>query len=145
VATLAGFFKESDTKLGIFYPNHYLVAVFDTVAAAGLAANKLRVAGFASDEVIATDGAEVIQLAKQETGVANLLMQGLSRFFATEQIFTDNDLEHARHGAGFLAVHCPTDVVKAEAWRLIRPENPLDARYYGSDGIDHLAGDFKTD
>jgi len=145
VTTLAGFFKESDTKLGIFYPNHYLIAVFETVAAAGLAANKLRMAGFASDEVIATDGAEVVQLAKQESGVGSLLMQGLSRFFATEQIYTDNDLEHARHGAGFLAVHCPSELTKAEAWRLIQPEDPVDARYYGSDGIDHLAGDFKTD
>jgi hypothetical protein len=145
MATLAGFFKESDTKLGIFYPNHYLVAVFRNVAAAGLAANKLRVAGFASDEVIATDGAEVVQLAREETGVGSVLMQGLSRFFATEQIYTDNDLEHARHGAGFLAVHCPTDLAKAEAWRLIQSEDPLDARYYSNDGIEHLAGDFKTD
>ena len=145
MTTLAGFFKESDTKLGIFYPNHYLIAVFRSVAAAALAATKLRVAGFASDEVIATDGAEVVLLAKEETGVGNLVMKGLSRFFATEQVYTDQDLEHARRGAGFLAVHCPTDIAKTEAWGIIRPEDPLDARYYGSDGIDHLAGDFKTD
>jgi hypothetical protein len=145
VTTLAGFFKESDTKLGIFYPNHYLVAVFRNVAAAGLAANKLRVAGFDSDEVIATDGAEVLRLAKEEAGLGSLLMQSLSRFFATEQVYTDHDVEHARHGCGFLAVYCPTEITKAEAWRLIQPEDPLDARYYGNDGIDHLAGDFKTD
>ena len=145
MTTLAGFFKESDTKLGIFYPNHYLVAIFRNVAAAGLAANKLRVAGFASDEVMATDGAEVLRLAQEETGLGSLLMQGLSRFFATEQVYTDHDVEHARHGAGFLAVHCPTDIAKAEAWRVIQTEHPVDARYYGSDGIDHLAGDFKTD
>jgi len=145
VATLARFFKESATKLGIFYPNHYLVAVFRNMAAAGLAANKLRVAGFASDEVIATDGAEVLRLAQEETGLGSVLMQSLSRFFATEQVYTDHDVEHARHGAGFLAVHCPTELTKAEAWRLIQPEDPVDARYYGSDGIDHLAGDFKTD
>ena len=145
MATLARFFKESATKLGIFYPNHYLVAVFRNMAAAGLAANKLRVAGFASDEVIATDGAEVLRLAQEETGLGSVLMQSLSRFFATEQVYTDHDVEHARHGAGFLAVHCPTELTKAEAWRLIQPEDPVDARYYGSDGIDHLAGDFKTD
>lgn len=145
MATLGGFFKESDTKLGIFYPNHYLIAVFRSVAAAGLAATKLRVAGFASDDVIATDGSEVVRLATQEAGVASLMMQGLSRFFATEQVYTDHDLEHARHGAGFLAVYCPTDIAKAEAWVLLEPESPLDARYYGSDGIDHLAGDSKTD
>jgi len=103
------------------------------------------VAGFASDEVIATDGAEVLRLAQEETGLGSVLMQSLSRFFATEQVYTDHDVEHARHGAGFLAVHCPTELTKAEAWRLIQPEDPVDARYYGSDGIDHLAGDFKTD
>jgi hypothetical protein len=145
MATLSGFFKESDTKLGIFYPNHYLIAVFRNAATATLAATKLRAAGFASDEVIATDGAEVVALAKQESGVGSLLMQGLSRFFATEQVYTDHDIEHARHGAGFLAVHCPTDVLKKEAWAILEPEAPVDARYYGSDGIDHLAGDFKTD
>jgi hypothetical protein len=145
MATLSGFFKESDTKLGIFYPNHYLVAVFRSVATARLALTKLRAAGFAPDEVIATDGAEVIALAKQESGLGSLLMQGLSRFFATEQVYTDHDLEHAQHGAGFLAVHCPTDILKKEAWGILQHEAPVDARYYGSDGIDHLAGDFKTD
>jgi len=145
MSRLSVFFKDADTKLGIFYPNHYLVAVFRNMAAAGLAANKLRVAGFASDEVIATDGAEVLRLAQEETGLGSVLMQSLSRFFATEQVYTDHDVEHARHGAGFLAVHCPTELTKAEAWRLIQPEDPVDARYYGSDGIDHLAGDFKTD
>ncbi len=25
---LTNFFKESDTQLGVFYPNHYLIAVF---------------------------------------------------------------------------------------------------------------------
>jgi hypothetical protein len=145
MTTLSSFFKESDTKLGIFYPNHYLIAVFSDHAAAQHAASKLRMAGFAQDDVIATGGAEVIELAKSESGVGSFLMQGLSRFFATEQIYTDHDLDHARHGAGFLAVHCPTVALKKEAWEILQPEDPLDARYYGGGGIEHLAGDFKTD
>ncbi len=28
MSTLKEFFKESDTQLGVFYPKHYLVAVF---------------------------------------------------------------------------------------------------------------------
>jgi hypothetical protein len=30
----ATFFKESHTSLGVFYPMHYVIAVFDTLAAA---------------------------------------------------------------------------------------------------------------
>jgi len=56
-----------------------------------------------------------------------------------------NDLEDARQGAGFLAVRCPTDDLKNAAWGLIQPEDPLDARYYSAIGIEHLAGDIKTD
>ena len=72
-------------------------------------------------------------------------MEGISRFFATEQVFADHDLEDARRGAGILAVRCPTDNLKNVAWSLIEPEGPLDARYYSRLGIEHLAGDFKTD
>ena len=35
------------------------------------------------------------------TGLAALLMKGLSGFFKTEQAYTGHDLEKARHGAGF--------------------------------------------
>ncbi len=144
MSVLANFFKGSDTRLGVFYPNHYLVAVFRDPEKAAAVVQKLWHAGFEKGDAIATDGSAVLELDKEETGLMGFVMQAMSRFFATEQVFTDHDLEHARHGAGFMAVHCPTDELKQRAWNIVKGEKPLDARYYGTDGIDHLAGDAKT-
>jgi hypothetical protein len=57
----------------------------------------------------------------------------------------DSDLDLAQHGAAFVAVHCPHEKTKKEAWNVLQPESPLAARYYANDGIEHLAGDFNTD
>ena len=110
-----------------------------------LALHRLVSAGFSASDVIAADGKAVLEFDKDETDLARFIMRAVSRFFATEQVFADHDLEDARHGAGFLAVRCPTDDLKNAAWSVIEPEAPLDARYYSRLGIEHLAGDFKTD
>ncbi|MGZ6423644.1 MAG: hypothetical protein ACXWSR_22130 [Bdellovibrionota bacterium] len=144
MSLLSGFFKESDTQLGVFYPKHYLIAVFPSLENAQRAVTKLRRAGFEEDEAIAVEGREIIQLAKEETGPGNFLMQTLSRFFATEQMSHDQDLHLAQQGAAFVAVYCPTEDNKNEAWITLEQEGPIAARYYASDGIEHLAGDFTT-
>ena len=144
MSLLTGFFKESDTQLGVFYPKHYLIAVFRDSRAAQQAVRGLWAAGFAHDEAIAVDGQEFVDLAKEETGPGNFVMQALSRFFATEQKTHDSDLERAQHGAGFVAVHCVTDDSKRQAWEMLQPQGPLAARYYSAAGIEHLAGDFTT-
>lgn len=144
MSQLTGFFKESDTQLGVFYPKHYLIAVFRDSRAAQLAVQGLWVAGFAQDEAIAVAGQEFMDLAQEETGPGNFVMQALSRFFATEQKTHDSDLERAQRGAGFVAVHCLTEEAKRQAWAMLQPQSPLAARYYGAAGIEHLAGDFTT-
>ena len=101
-------------------------------------------AGFAPADAIAADGKAVLEFDLEETTLRRLILQAISRFAGTEQLFADQDLEDARQGAGFLAVRCPTDDLKKAAWSLIEPEGPLDARYYSALGIEHLAGDFKT-
>jgi hypothetical protein len=141
---LSELFNESDTTLGVFYPKHYLIAVFPDLDAARLIDQNLKSVGFRQEDLITIGGAEIIELAKEETGPGSLLMQALSRFIGTEQIYADHDLHHARHGAGFVAVYCPAEETKNKAWRVIGPTPPLDARYYGSGGIEHLAGDFHT-
>jgi hypothetical protein len=145
MSLLTHFFKESDTQLGVFYPNHYLIAVVWNIETAHRAASNLRRMGFAEDEVIAVGGEDFIQLSNEETGIASFVMQALSRFFATEQKSHDSDLYFARHGAAFVAVHCPTDKSKQDAWDVLKSEAPLAARYYANDGIEHLAGDYLTD
>ena len=142
---LAGFFKETHTALGIFYPLHCLIAVFSNLDSAQQVSKKLRLAGFAEDEVIAVEGSGFIELEKEETGLGNFLMQELSRFIGAEQISTDHNLEFAHGGAAFVVVHCPTEKTKMEAWDVIKPFAPLAAHYYSKGSVDHLAGDFSTD
>jgi hypothetical protein len=144
MSLLTGFFKESDTQLGVFYPKHYLIAVFRDSRASHKAVKELWETGFAEDEAIAVDGQEFVDLAKEEAGPGNFVMQALSRFFATEQKTHDADLKRAQHGAGFVAVHCPTEKSKQKAWTILQPASPLAARYYCASGIEHLAGDFTT-
>jgi hypothetical protein len=141
---LVDYFRTSGTRLGVFYPTHYLIAVFRDPAGSEFVIHKLWNAGFAPSDAIAADGKAVLEFDKEETDLAGFVMQAISRFFATEQVFADHDLEDARQGAGFLAVRCPTDELKNTAWSLVEPEGPLDARYYSALGIEHLAGDFKT-
>jgi hypothetical protein len=144
MSSLTGFFKESDTQLGVFYPKHYLIAVFPDSRVAQQAVKELWTAGFARDEAVAVAGQEFMDLAKEETGPANFVMQALSRFFATEQKTHDADLERAQHGAAFVAVHCLNEESKQRAWAMLQPSGPLAARYYSAAGIEHLAGDFTT-
>ena len=144
MSTLKEFFKESDTQLGVFYPKHYLIAVFPDFKTAQQGVAKLRLSGFAEDEVIAVAGEDVIELTKEESGPGSLLMQAASRFFATEQVSHDSDLHLAERGAAFVAVHCPAAQAKNQAWKVLKAEGPWAARYYANDGIEHLAGDFDT-
>ena len=45
MSLFTNFFKESDTQVGVFYPNHYLIAVFRSLETAQQAVKKLRLAG----------------------------------------------------------------------------------------------------
>jgi hypothetical protein len=141
---LVDYFGTSVERLGAFYPTHHLIAVFRSPAAAESALHKLLDAGFAPSEAIAADGKTVLDFDEKETDLARVIMQAISRFFATEQVFADQDLEDARKGAGFLAVLCRNDDQKNAAWSVLEPEGPLDARYYSALGIEHLAGDLRT-
>src|SRR5258708_4230427 len=115
MSELAKLFKESVTQLGVFYPKHYLLAAFCDLPVAQLACRKLRDAGCAEEDAFVVSGRQLIEIENDEMGVGTFLMQALSRFFATEQICTDEDLEKARHGAAFVAAYCPKEQTKAEA------------------------------
>jgi len=145
MSRLSEFFKETHTALGIFYPLHCMVAVFPTLVVAKQVREKLRNARFGEDDVIAADGAEFIELEKEETGLGSILMQELSRFLGAEQISTDHNLEFAEQGAALVVVHCPTEKLKDQAWEVVQSASPLAAHYYSRGSVDHLAGGFSTD
>jgi hypothetical protein len=144
VSVLADFFKGADTQMGIFAPRGHLVALFADFPAASKAERNLLDAGFADDEVIAVAGEAVVDLLNEHArhaGPGDLLMQGLSRMFETEEVYADHDFKLASQGAGFLAVYAPNQHRKQEAWNLIEPIDPIVARHYSLIGIEHLRGE----
>src|SRR5579872_4630618 len=141
MSQLATFFKGSDTRLGVFYPESYIIATFASMSGADQAAAALRCAGFAKDEVMAVQGDDLIQLMHEEESPAGYVMTAMSRFFDTEANYSDRDVRDAEHGAAILAVYCPDEVTKRSAWGLIQPAHPIRARYYALSGVEHLAGE----
>jgi hypothetical protein len=144
VSHLGAFFKGSDTRLGVFYPHHTLIAIFPGIDRAETAKQQLRGAGFSEDEVVAASGGDLVELVHEESarsGLFGYLVTELSRFLNTEATYTDHDLARAKRGAALLAVHCGCERTKNAAWRLVAPTEPLAARYYALDGIEHLAGE----
>jgi len=138
MSVLSNFFKESHRALGVFYPVHCLVAVFGDLKVAERVRNNLLAAGFAHDEVIAVEGRDLIELENEETGMASVLMQHLSRGLVTEQISTDHNLYFAEKGGGLVFVHCPSELLRKRAWDVMQPETPLAAHYYGRFAVEHL-------
>jgi hypothetical protein len=62
----------------------------------------------------------------------------------TEEAYADKDLAAANNGAAFIAVHCPTEKVKADVWRLLETIHPVVARYYRFGGLSTWRGKTKN-
>ena len=121
MSQLGTFFKGDDTRLGVFYPQHSLLAIFPDIEQAWSAQKQLRAAGFSDDEVTVASGADLIELDEEESaknGLSGYLMKEFSRFLATEAVYTDSDLKQAKRGAAVLVVHCPDERTKKSAWRI---------------------------
>lgn len=143
MSRLSTFFQDADTELGIFYPTHHLLAAFPDLAAADRAKAALSQAG-RMDEVISVSGEEAVRFAEDHLlndGFWGVVMTELSRLMGTEALYADKDLAAAKKGAAFIAVHCPTEEAKIEAWKVLERTHPLVARYYSASGIEHLAGE----
>lgn len=144
MSRLAEFFRDADTSVGVFHPKHCLVAVFPDIEEANRAVSALIGAGYAAEDVTSASGAEVLAYAEEhqsKSGLWGLFMTGVSRTIGTEAEYADQDMDAARNGAAFVAVHCPTEQLKTEAWSVLATRNPLAARYYTSAGIEHLVGE----
>ena len=144
MSRLSSFFDGADVEFGVFYPKHCLLAAFENLTDAQAAKLKLTQAGFAAEDVVCVSGEEVVRFAEDhllKDGLWGAMMTELSRTFGTEAVYADKDLAAARKGAAFVAVHCPTDEVKSEAWKALEPTHPIVARYYSFGGIEHLTGE----
>jgi hypothetical protein len=141
---LSSFFPDADSKFGIFYPQHYLLAVYPNFEAAEQASLRLSATGLGERDVIAVPGADVVQFVEQHMakhGLWGALMTELSRKIGTEAVYADQDLARAKSGAAFVAAHCPSETDKAKAWSVLEPTHPVVARYYAPGGVEHLHGE----
>jgi hypothetical protein len=138
---LAHFFKDPASRMGVFYPQHYIIATFRTFAINEEAVHALRREGFGEDDMLALSGAKVIDYFEEFRATSGLwasIMEMLSRAFGTEQVFADDDVENARAGAGFLAIHCPKDADKSRIQALLTPLQPIAMHWYRTGGIEIL-------
>ena len=141
MTTLTNFFKESVSSLGVFYPKHYIIATFSSFDKTKQAEQALRKAGFAEDEVLAVRGSEILQFFEESRAHATLwagVTTMLSRAFGTEQIFADDDVRSARHGAGFLAIHSSEEACTRHIKTLLAPFGPRAMHWYETGGIQSL-------
>ena len=141
MTTLTSFFKEPDSKLGVFYPQNYIISTFPTFEITQQAVHALRKAGFGEDDVMAIPATGILEFFEEFRAHAGLwagVMTMLSRAFGTEQIFADRDVQRAHDGAGFLAIHCPVEADKARIQALLEPFEPVAMHYYQSGGVESL-------
>ena len=141
MSELTKLFPERETRLGIFYPTDYIVAVFKSFNDAKSAHDALRHAGFADDETRAVPGSDVLDYfdeLSQETGVWGWLMTELSRVIDTEAHFLDADIRAAKRGAGFLVVHCLTEPDSARIRELVAPSRPIAMQWYTAGAVQSL-------
>jgi len=135
------FFHGYRTKLGVFYPTHYIFAAFSSFEAAKNATGKLEEVGFSRDEFVAVTAAETLRFfdeMRADVGVWGELMTTLSRFFGTEEVFADIDIAKSHKGAGFLAVYCPQEEEAERVRDLLEPFGTLSMQLYLPGGVRSL-------
>lgn len=138
MADFSTFFKESDSSLGVFYPKHYIIATFHHYSAAKGAFQELRDAGFAEDEAMLATGVEVLEFFKhfsEDAGLWGIVMRPLSRFIGTEAANADLNVEQAKEGAGFIAIHSPTEEDAFRIMAMMKGYSPSSADWYLWGGI----------
>jgi hypothetical protein len=138
---LATLFKGSETWLGVFYPRKYIIATFSSFETALSGKQALRAAGLGPDEIRAVSGGEMLHFFREmqaRTGLLGDLMTEFSRFIGTEASFFDRDVWEARHGAGFLAVHCSTEKEADYIRHRLTPLRPVSMQWYRTEAVESL-------
>ena len=138
---LATLFKGSETWLGVFYPRKYIIATFPCFDTAVIGKQSLQAAGLRRDQIRAVSGGEMLHFFREmqvRTGLLGDLMTEFSRFMGTEASFFDRDVWEARHGAGFLAVHCSTEKEADYICQQLTPLRPVSMEWYRVGAVQSL-------
>jgi hypothetical protein len=140
MTTFTGLFKESSSKLGVFYPTYYIIATFQSFEKAREAEQAVRKLGIGDDEMASVPADEMLTFFEEfraNSGVWSGVMTMLSRGFGTEQVFADDDIDSALKGAGFLAIHSKEEELTKRLQALIAPFQPITMHWYAPGGV-HL-------
>ena len=133
------FFHGPATRMGVFYPTHYIFASFPSFQNAHDAAHALEVAGYRDLVAVSADDTfRFVDEIREDVGLWGAMMASISRFFGTEEVFTDLDRHKASHGAGFLAVYCPQEHQAEQIRDLVAPFRPLAIQLYLPSGVRSL-------
>jgi hypothetical protein len=135
------FFKEPIATLGVFYPMHYIIATFPTYSAAKNAYQALRNIGYSEEDVMLATSEEVLAFFehfREDAGLVGATMRPVSRFFGTEALFGELDIDHAKEKAGFLAIHSLTDQETQKIRETVKPFAPGSMEWYLPGGIQSL-------
>lgn len=134
------FFKEGDTSFGIFYPKHYIVAGYRTLADAEAAEAAFRNADVAAEDVRAATGEFVVGQLESRHGASWLqrMEARLVEFASTEAGYIHEDADLARAGGAFLFVYAPDEARMALARRVFAQHGPVYARRYLDVAIERI-------
>lgn len=138
---LWAFFGARPTSFGVFYPQRHIIAVFPSLEAAKEAEASLKQAGFDAKQAMLIPGEEMLKFLDEISlyeGLWGALMSRLSRVFATEEAFVDNDIHRGRQGAGFLAIYSPEEAESERIRELLTPFKPLSMQRYLASGIQSM-------
>jgi hypothetical protein len=125
------------TALGTYYPTHYIVAVFPSLAAALRAQSELTRAGFADSAAICP-GPEFLKNWGDFAGQRGPLERLVDLFPGEEQTALAEYLLAAERGAAFVSVRTMTPGDRSHATALLRSMAGTAMRYYGESTITDL-------
>lgn len=134
-------FKEGSSSFGSFYPKHYVLAVFLNNADASAAADALRTAGFAHDDVMVASGEEVAAFnatAKAEQGLLSKIGEQWSKLYTDESADARTLMDFAKRGAAFVSAYAPDEENTKRATAVLKPLNPGLMRKYDTLSITEL-------
>ena len=142
ISNAASFFRnEVGEPFGTFYPTDYLVAFFPSYETTKQARKVLMTSGYQHDQILVMSGPEfeaLYEKTKDDASAWSKLTSEISRIIGSEEMYLDIDRKHAESGAGFLAVHCPTQDEGQRILHLLKPLEPLSMRRYTSLAVDRI-------
>jgi|HubBroStandDraft_1064217.scaffolds.fasta_scaffold92367_2 hypothetical protein len=138
MSELAELFQEQETRMGVFYPTGYVVAVFRSLDQAKSAHQIVCRAGFTQADARAVPGSDVLDYFDElsaQTGIWGLVMTEFSKAIDTEASFQEKDIKVAKRGAGFLVIRSETEEEAERIRGILAGSGPLAMQWYGPGAV----------